>query len=58
MIHIVYDGCNPNGIDAESIQVIQLGCNTCKIAAMIGFGKPFVVTSAIIEGISIKESVS
>ncbi|MNM97375.1 hypothetical protein D3C81_1098790 [compost metagenome] len=58
MIHIVYDRCNPDCIDAESAQVIQFGYNTCKIAAMIGFGKSFVVTSAIVEGVSIKESVS
>ncbi|MNP33331.1 hypothetical protein D3C76_1265650 [compost metagenome] len=58
MIHIVYDGCNPNGIDAESAQVIQFGCNTCKIAAMIRFGKTFVISNAIIVRVPIKESVS
>ncbi|MMZ63613.1 hypothetical protein D1872_258800 [compost metagenome] len=57
IIHIVYDWCNPNGIDAESVQVIQFGCNTCKIAAMIGFGKSFVIANSIIKRVSIIKSI-
>ncbi|MNN57236.1 hypothetical protein D3C81_1722140 [compost metagenome] len=58
LIDIVNDWADPNRIDTKLLQIIQLGCNTGKVSAMIGFWIVFIISCAIVGAVPVEETVS
>ncbi|MNI54488.1 hypothetical protein D3C73_1093860 [compost metagenome] len=58
LINVINDRADPNRINSKLLQIVQLGCNTGKVSAMIGFCIVFIKICAIIRAVPVEKTVS